>query len=193
MAAEHAQPTGSRLQTVRERSAGALMRILFWLFVVGVLGFLIVPSVLIVPMSIGSADHLEFPPRSLSFRWYEQYLSDPGWTGPTVFSFKIAALTTVVATVVGTMAALALVRGGIRGRSFINAAIIAPLIVPLIVYAVAILLWFSPFRWTGTLHGFVLAHSALATPYVVLLVGAALYRTDPNLELASMSLGASRG
>ena len=167
-------------------------RACFWLLVVGVLAFLILPSILIVPMSLGSADHLEFPPSGLSLRWYEEYLADPAWTRPTAFSFQIAVLTTVLATVVGTMAALALVRGEIRGKSLVNAAIIAPLIVPLIVYAVAVLLLFSPLRWTGTLHGFVLAHAALATPYVVLLVGAALYRTDPNLELAAMSLGASR-
>lgn len=174
-------------------AAAGLGRAAFWIFVTAVLAFLIIPSILIVPMSLGSSDFLEFPPRGWSIRWYEDYLNDPTWTGPTAFSFQIATLTTILATTVGTMAALALVRGEIRGRAVINAAIIAPLIVPLIVYAVAILLLFSPLRWTGTLHGFVLAHAALATPYVVLLVGAALYRTDPNLELAAMSLGASRG
>jgi mannopine transport system permease protein len=171
---------------------GGLGRVVFWAFVALVLAFLILPSVLIVPMSLSSSDFLEFPPSGWSLRWYEEYLNDPSWTGPTAFSFQIAALTTILATTVGTMAALALVRGEIRGRAAVNAAIIAPLIVPLIVYAVAVLLLFSPLRWTGTLHGFVLAHASLATPYVVLLVGAALYRTDPNLELAAMSLGASR-
>jgi mannopine transport system permease protein len=165
---------------------------LLWVTVGGVLLFLIVPTLIVVPISFGAADHLEFPPRALSLRWYEAYLQDPGWTGPTVFSFQIAIVVTLVATLVGTMAALALVRGGLRGRAVLNAVIIAPLIVPVIIYAIAALFWFGPAGWTGTLHGFVLAHSVMAAPYVVLIVSAALYRVDPALELAAMSLGASR-
>lgn len=170
------------------RAGPRLLRIVVAL----ILAFLILPSVIVVPISLTGADHLEFPPSSLSLRWYEEYLRDPGWIRPTVFSFQIAAIVTVVSTVVGTLAALALVRGAIRGRALLNAAIIAPLIVPVIIYAIAALFWFGPLGWTGTLHGFVLAHSALAAPYVVLIVTAALYRVDPSLELAAMSLGASR-
>ncbi len=174
------------------RVARLVSRWLLVLVTVGVLAFLTLPSLIVVPISLGGADFLEFPPSSLSLRWYEEYLRDPGWIGPTIFSFQIAAVVTVLATVIGTMAALALVRGAIRGRSLLNAVIIAPLIVPVIVYAIAVLFWFGPLGWNGTLHGFVLAHTALAVPYVVLLVGAALYRVDPALELAAMSLGASR-
>lgn len=178
-------PLGAR---VARRASGWLLG----LATVGVLAFLTLPSLIVVPISLGGAEFLEFPPSSLSLRWYQEYLGDPGWIGPTVFSFQIAAVVTVLATVIGTMAALALVRGAIRARSLLNAAIIAPLIVPVIVYAIAVLFWFGPLGWNGTLHGFVLAHTALAVPYVVLLVGAALYRVDPTLELAAMSLGASR-
>lgn len=181
-------PHDPLLGRAMRRASGWLLA----LMTVAVVAFLTLPSLIVVPISLGGADYLEFPPTSLSLRWYEEYLGDPGWIGPTVFSFQIAAVVTVLATVIGTMAALALVRGAIRGRSLLNAAIIAPLIVPVIVYAIAVLFWFGPLGWNGTLHGFVLAHTALAVPYVVLLVGAALYRVDPTLELAAMSLGASR-
>jgi mannopine transport system permease protein len=167
-----------------------------WLLRLGVgaiLLFLILPTLIILPISLGGAEFLQFPPQSLSLRWYEEYVSDPGWIRPTTFSFEIAIIVTLVASVVGTLAALALVRGSLRGRPALNALVIAPLIVPAIVYAIAVLFWLGPLRWTGTLHGFVLVHSAMAVPYVVLLVSAALYRVDPSLELAAVSLGASRG
>jgi mannopine transport system permease protein len=38
----------------------------------------------------------------------------------------------------------------------------------------------------------VLVHSALAVPYVVLVVSAALQRLPPSLEMAALNLGASR-
>jgi mannopine transport system permease protein len=163
-----------------------------WVVTASVVLFLVLPTLIVLPISVSGAEFLEFPPSSLSLRWYEEYLRDPGWIEPTVFSFRIAIVVTVIATITGTMAALALVRGSLRGRALLNAAIIAPLIVPVIVYAIAVLFWFGPLGWTGTLHGFVLAHTALAVPYVVLIVGAALYRVDPMLELAAMSLGAAR-
>lgn len=159
---------------------------------VAVLAFLILPSLMVVVMSFGSEKYLQLPPSAWSIRWYAAYFGDSQWTGPTLFSLRIALLTTVVATVIGTMAALALVRGRVPARQWVNAAIAAPLAAPTIVVAIAVYLVFAPIGLVGTTPGFVLAHSVLAVPYVILTVSAALYRLDPSLELAALSLGASR-
>jgi mannopine transport system permease protein len=66
------------------------------------------------------------------------------------------------------------------------------MIVPAIVFGVALYLVFSPLQLTGNLTGFVLAHSVLAVPFVVIIVSAALERIDPLLELAALSCGAGR-
>ena len=169
-----------------------LGRLALYGFTILMLAFLLLPTILIVPISLSSAEHLEFPPRQLSLRWYEAYLTDPGWIDPTLFSLKVAVLVAPLATIIGTMTALALVRGQVRGRSVLDALITAPLIVPSIIFAISVALFFAPLRLSGTTLGFVLAHTAAAAPYVVLIVSAALYRIDPALELAAMSLGASR-
>lgn len=166
--------------------------VLLWAYSLLVIAFLLFPTLLLVPVSFGSAQHLEFPPRALSLRWYAAYLSDADWIGPTLFSLRVAALTLVIATVIGTMAALAMVRGRLRASAPLSAFLVSPLIFPGIVYAIAVLFLFASARLTGTLAGFVLAHTVLASPYVVLIVSAALARIDPDLELASLSLGASR-
>lgn len=157
-----------------------------------VLAFLVAPSLLVAVMSFGDQAFLTFPPAGFSTRWYEQYLTDPGWIEPTIFSVQVAVLTAVAATVLGTSAALALVRGQMVGRGAIQALITAPLIVPHIILAIGLLSFFSRVGLRGTTPGFVLAHTALAAPYVVLTVSAALYRLDGSLELAAQSLGASR-
>ena len=81
---------------------------------------------------------------------------------------------------------------GLGGNSWFSIFVSGPLIVPTIIYAIAVLLFFSQLHVSGTFLGFVLAHTALASPYVVIIVSAALYRSDPSLELAAMNLGASR-
>lgn len=157
-----------------------------------VLVFLALPTLVVVPVSLSPTEYLSFPPESLTLRWYEEFLTDEKWVRATWLSLRIGITVAVVATIVGAMASLALVRGLRGGGPLINALVTAPLIVPTIVYAIAILLFFAKVGLSGSFWAFVLAHSALAVPYVVLIVSAALYRFDASTELAAQSLGASR-
>jgi mannopine transport system permease protein len=166
-----------------------------WVFRAACLLILVIlafPTLLVVPMSFSATNYLRFPPQGFSLRWYQAFLEDPDWVEATLFSLQIAGLTTVVASVVGTMAALALVRGRLPGRTTVEALLLAPLIVPHIIVAIAVYVQFAPLGLTGTRLGFVLIHSALAVPYVVLVVSAALQRVPPSLEMAALNLGASR-
>lgn len=167
------------------RFVGALILVL-------ILAFLLVPVVIAIPMSLGTERFLQFPPRSLTLKWYGEFFSDAEWRAATVFSVKVASITTVLSVLIGTMAAVALTRGTLFARKLLTAVILAPLIVPHIVLGVALYLSFTPLGLSGNLTGLVLAHTALAVPFVVLTVSAALYRVDRSLEMAAMNLGASR-
>lgn len=154
--------------------------------------FLILPTLLVIPMSVGTADYLEFPPRGLTLKWYTAFFSDSDWMAATWFSFRIALATTASATAIGTLAAIALVRGDLPGKAWLQALTLSPLIVPHIVIAVAVYLLFAPLKLSGNFLGFVIAHTVLAVPYVVITVTAALLRFDVALELAALNCGASR-
>ncbi|TIN32508.1 MAG: ABC transporter permease [Mesorhizobium sp.] len=154
--------------------------------------FLLLPTLLVIPMSLGTADYLEFPPKGLTLKWYVAFFGDADWMAATWFSLRIALATTLSATVVGTLAAIALVRGDLPGKAWLQALTLSPLVFPHIVIAVAIYLLFAPLKLTGNFFGFVIAHSMLAVPYVVITVTAALQRFDVTLELAALNCGASR-
>lgn len=156
-----------------------------------ILVFLILPTVLVIPMSFSPGNYLQFPPQGLSLRWYIAYFTDSSWTDATLFSLQIAALTTIASAVIGTMASIAMVRGDVPGQDTIMAIILAPLIVPHVVVAIAVYFQFAPLGLVGTRLGFVLIHTALAVPYVVLVVTAALQRLSPSYEMAALNLGAS--
>ena len=166
-----------------------------WLFhavSAAILLFLVLPTLIIVPMSFSPTPYLHFPPAGLSLQWYRAYLFDPDWIDATLFSAQIAGWTTLASTVIGTMGSVALVRGRLPGRQTVEALLLAPLIVPPVIVAIGVYLQFAPLGLTGTVPGFVLIHTALAVPYVVLVVTAALQRVPPSLELAGLNLGASR-
>ncbi|MGJ4941978.1 ABC transporter permease [Bradyrhizobium sp. HKCCYLS1011] len=161
-------------------------------FVGLVLVFLLLPTLIVVPMSLGEASYIQFPPKGLTLKWYHAYFSDPDWMGATWFSLKTAFATAVGATVIGTLASFALVRGNLPGARALQALTLAPLIVPHIVLAVALYLVFAPIGLTGNFAGFAIANTMLSVPFVVLTISAALQRFDPALELAALSCGASR-
>lgn len=152
--------------------------------------FLLLPTLVIMPMSVGPERYLRFPPNGFSLRWYAEYFGDADWINATLFSLEIGVVTTLTATVVGTMLALALVRGRLPGKGLVELLVIGPVIVPHIALAVAMFLVFEQLRLTGTLIGFAMAHTILALPFVVFTVLAALYRFDADLERAALSCGA---
>ncbi|MDR6870832.1 mannopine transport system permease protein [Bosea sp. BE125] len=153
--------------------------------------FLLLPTLVIAPMSVGPERYLRFPPNGFSLRWYAEYFADSDWVNATLFSLEAGIIATLAATVIGTMLALALVRGRLPGKGLIELLVIGPVIVPHIALAVAMFLVFEQLRLTGTLLGFAMAHTILALPFVVFTVLAALYRFDADLERAAVSCGAS--
>jgi putative spermidine/putrescine transport system permease protein len=153
--------------------------------------YLLAPTLVIVPMSFTEAEILSFPPQGFSFQWYEHMVTDRQWSTGIVNSLIVALLTAAVATVLGTLAALGLSRGRFPGRSLVNGLVLSPLIVPVVVIAIGMFGLFVQWKISGSVVGLVLAHTALALPFVVVNVGTSLQTMDRNLELAAANLGAN--
>jgi putative spermidine/putrescine transport system permease protein len=154
-----------------------------------VIFFLIAPTVIVATASFGSTRSLAFPPKGLSSRWYENFFTE-AWLPTAATSLKVAVLAAVLATVLGTMAALGVVRGRFPGRQVVQALFVAPMIVPTVILAIGVFQVFGRWHITGSVLGLVLAHTALALPFVVVTVGASLQTVDPVLERAAANLGA---
>jgi putative spermidine/putrescine transport system permease protein len=153
--------------------------------------YLIAPTLVIVPMSFTEARILSFPPEGFSLEWYGQMFSDRQWASALANSAQVAVLTATLSVVLGTLAALALARGRFQGRTVVNGLVLAPLIVPIVIIGIGMFSLFVRWRISGSLVGLVLAHTALAVPFVVVSVTASLRTMDRNLELAAANLGAT--
>jgi ABC-type spermidine/putrescine transport system permease subunit II len=153
--------------------------------------FLLAPLLVLVPMSLGSAEIAEFPPRTLSLAQYRKFLDSGPWLESVATSLRVALTTSVAATTLGTMAAFGLVRGTFPGKAALSALLIAPRFVPVIITALAFYALLAGLGLIGTATGLVLAHVVLAGPYVIIIVSATLRGFDRSLEQASRSLGAS--
>jgi putative spermidine/putrescine transport system permease protein len=152
--------------------------------------YLLAPTLVIIPMSFTKASIMSFPPEGFSLQWYERMFTDRQWSTGIVHSLQVAVLAAIFATILGTLAAVGLVRGRFPGRSLVNALVLTPLIVPVVIIAIGTFSLFVQWRISGSLIGLVLAHTALALPFVVVNVATGLRTIDRNLELAAANLGA---
>lgn len=165
-----------------------------WLYSVAglVMIFLVVPTLIVVPMSFSASQYLEFPPRTWSLRWYDAYFASSSWISATVVSLKAGFLTALVATPLGTLAAYGLFASRFRLAGLIYVALITPIIVPVILVGIAVFYAYVQLKLVNSLIGVVLAHSMLAIPLVMMIVSSALKSFDLNQELVARSLGANR-
>src|SRR5262245_16411903 len=156
-----------------------------------VLVFLIAPILVIMPLSFNSETFFSYPMPGTSPKWYEDFFFNDRWQSSLRMSIIVALATTCFATFLGTLAALGLARSNLPGRAAVMAVLISPMIVPLIISGVGMFIFYSRINLAGTTFGLVLAHSALATPFVVITVTATLAGFDRTLMRAGASLGAA--
>ena len=156
-----------------------------------VLIYLVVPTLVIVPLSFSSGTFISFPPPGFSLQWYEAFLDSPDYRIAIYNSIRIGVPSALLATVFGTLAALALVRGNVAGRRLLSAMMIAPMILPQIVLAIGLFPIMVKLGIIGSYSGILLGHAVVSMPFVFITVAAALRSYSPRYEMAAMTLGRS--
>ena len=150
-----------------------------WLYIFSfiTLFLLIVPSLVVIPMSFSASQYLEFPPQEWSLRWYENYFFSwkvengfNDWMAATWTSIKVAVLTIFVAVPIGTMAAYGLVNSSSRTSKILFPIFISPMMVPIILVAIGLFYFFVQFKLVGSVLGLVIGHSLVALPLVLIIV-----------------------
>ncbi len=152
--------------------------------------FLLVPVLVVVPLSFSGENTLRFPPATWSFRWYGAIFSHERIINGFKFSLTAAVLVTVLTLLIAMPAAFVIVRLKTRGSEFLYSLFTAPLLLPTIVLGLAILIIFAQAGLLGTFTGIVLGHLVLTLPYAVRVLATALGSLSIAVEEAAATLGA---
>ncbi|WP_050468738.1 ABC transporter permease [Herbaspirillum chlorophenolicum] len=155
-----------------------------------VLLFLVLPILVMIPLSFSDSSFLMYPIKGVSLRWYQNLFASDDWIRAAQNSFIVAPAATVIATVLGTLAAVGLNKADFRGKGVLMAVLISPMIVPVVVVGVGVYMFFARIGLSDSYLGLILAHAALGAPFVVTTVLATLQGFNHNLVRASLSLGA---
>ena len=162
-----------------------------------VLAFLMLPIVIIVPLSFNAQPFFTFTdgmlaldPDAYSTRWYAAVFGDRKWTLAIQNSFVIGIAAAALATLLGTVAAVGLSSPAMPFKRAITALLLSPMIVPLIIIAAGMFFFYTRFDLVGSYAGLIIAHAALGVPFVIITVTATLAGFDRSLINAGISMGA---
>jgi len=162
-----------------------------------VLAFLMLPIIIIIPLSFNAEPFFTFTdgmlalePTAYSTKWYAQILSDDKWMLAIKNSFFIGICATLIATSLGTLAAIGMSNSEMPFKRVIMAMLLSPMIVPLIITAAGMFFFYTQLNLAGSYLGIIIAHAVLGTPFVIITVNAALAGFDYSLVNASQGLGA---
>ena len=158
--------------------------------------FLILPVLIVLPLSFNVEPYFSFTPGMLSFdpeafslRWYKDILRngmaapdapfDMAWLADTWNnaqwmrairnSFFIGICATLLSTALGTLAAIGLSRSEMPYRRLIMSILISPMIVPLVITAAGMFFFYSKIQLSQTYIGVIMAHAVLGTPLAYFL------------------------
>lgn len=171
-----------------ERRYGRLRNVIAF----AVYAFILVPTLIVIPISFGGSGEMTFPPRVWTFELYQQLFTSSSWVGPIIQSLKVAGMTMLGSIIIGVPASYGLVRFDFPGKRLVMLLLMSPILVPVIVMSLGLYLYLSRLHLVGTTAGLVVSHIAYVTPFMMMTVMAGVKKLDPALELATSIMGASR-
>jgi putative spermidine/putrescine transport system permease protein len=159
-----------------------------WISLSVVAAFLLLPILVIVPLSFGNQRYLAFPRGNWSLRHYATLL-DATWLMSILQSLGLALAVGVACSALAFLFATGIWLQR-RFRTPLTAIVLLPMIVPQVVSAMSIYYLGARTGMLDSLLGVGFGHLMMALPYSVISMLVAYSRLDHGLYRASRSLGA---
>jgi putative spermidine/putrescine transport system permease protein len=173
--------------TASQRTIYVGLRIFGVLFCI----YLVGPIIAFVPLSFSDTALFRYPIERFSLRWFDELFSSAEWSRAFLNSLCVGTVSTLLATLLGVCGAIGISRARFPAKNAIMIFLMTPMIVPTVVSGIGMYFAFARVGLDNTYAALILAHTALATPMVVITVSAVLARFDDNLLRAAANLGAA--
>jgi putative spermidine/putrescine transport system permease protein len=167
-----------------------LLRLLGGVTVGAILGFLLLPALVVTLAAFNSRAILSFPPESWSWRWFVKALAYEDFQAGFHNGLIVTGWASSIALVVGAAFALALERYEFRFKRALETVLLSPLVVPHFTVGLGFLILAAQLGLARGYAVIIACHVALVLPFVLRSVYISLRNLDPRLELAAASLGA---
>ena len=161
------------------------------LYALLVFAFLYLPIAILILYSFNQSGVGGFPPRHLTFSWYQQLLADGAIWDSVLNSLAVALVAVLCSLTFGLLAALALDRADFPGKSAFRRLVLLPLILPGIITGLSLLMFAVFVRMRLSLLTVFLGHGTALISVATTELFAGLQKMDRAQEEASLDLGAT--
>ncbi len=163
-----------------------LLRLLGGVTVSAILGFLLLPALVVTLAAFNSRAILSFPPESWSWRWFVKAIAYEDFQAGFHNGLIVTGWASTIALVVGAAFALALERYEFRFKRALETVLLSPLVVPHFTVGLGFLILAAQLGYAVI----VACHVVLVLPFVLRSIYISLRNLDPRLALAAARLGA---
>ena len=168
--------------------SGKLLRLFGTLIVIAILGFLLLPAIVVTLAAFNGRAILSFPPETWSWRWFLKAIAYEDFQAGFRNGLIVTGWASSIALAVGAAFAIALDRYQFSGKRALETVLLSPLVVPHFTVGLGFLILAAQI---GVARGYgviVACHVVLVLPFVLRSVS--LRSLDRRLEDAAASLGA---
>lgn len=158
--------------------------------VVLILGFLLLPVVVVTIAAFNDRAILSFPPQAWSLRWFARALAYEDFREGFRNGLIVTAGASTIALIAGATFAFALDRYQFRFKRALEGVLLSPLVIPHFTVGLGFLILAAQIGWIRTYSLVIVCHVVLVLPFVLRSVYVSLRNIDQRYELAAASLGA---
>lgn len=167
-------------------------RVAFYSMITVLAVFLLIPALAIVVASFSDGPAISIPPKEWGFSNYSDLFQSSSWGRATLVSIAIAIPAGLISVIAALLVCLAAARTRLPfGEAFVTLSTV-PLFIPGVALAVGLYGYLSTLRLIDTFPGMIAAHAMLGLPLCIFVIWPTVKEQPRDLELAAMSLGASR-
>ena len=166
--------------------SGKLLRLFGTLIVIAILGFLLLPAIVVTLAAFNDRAILSFPPETWSWRWFLKAIAYEDFQAGFRNGLIVTGWASSIALAVGAAFAIALDRYQFSGKRALETVLLSPLVVPHFTVGLGFLILAAQI---GVARGYgviVACHVVLVLPFVLRSVS--LRSLDRRLEDAAASL-----
>ena len=159
--------------------------------------FLLMPLIVVVPVSLTPARFLSLPTDALSLRHYRELFENPDWGRSILLSLRIGIVSSAIATAFAVMFGLGIWMFQPRFAPLLVGFVLLPMVVPPVVSAITLYFLVTSLSKINDVVGYdswigvVIAHVVMVVPFAVVLILVALTQVDRRIDLAARGLGAT--
>ena len=174
-------------------SSQRLLRLFGALVVAAILGFLLLPAIVVALAAFNGRAILSFPPDTWSLRWFVKALAYEEFRAGFRNGLIVTAWASVIALVVGAAFAFVLDRYDFRFKRTLETVLLSPLVIAHFTVGLGLLILAAQIGLARGYAVVIACHVVLVLPFVLRSVYVSLRNLDRRFELAAASLGAPPG